>query len=92
MAQSVKTYPAALAAVAHTLGEQAFDNSMGGSMQAWYGVNTHTAAATISTIYDVDYDSTRVKLEALADKAYEMISKEHYEGVRKRAEARKNAE
>ena len=60
-------YDDAVMAVARMLGEQAFDNAMGGSMQEWYGVDVDGAARVLSAIYGKRYIDVSEKLHTYAE-------------------------
>jgi len=64
--QDTLHYRDALTAMAQELGQQAFDNAMGGSMNPWYGVNTEVVAATLARVYIKNKDEVLEALGPLA--------------------------
>ncbi len=61
-----KTYEQAARLVANRLGEQAYHNAMGGSMHAWYGVDSYEAAHILAIIYNKDAEAVQNELDEVS--------------------------
>lgn len=68
----MKTYHEALQDVAQDLGEQAYHNIMGGSMNfPFYNVPVEGAAKVLATVFDEDAEEVQEELYKLAQLCYD---------------------